>query len=72
MAGAAVLEVAATIRLLVNRQARLTARTALEAVLERQSIKESFDRYRVEGKQWRRQIPASRAISDALFDRTKH
>jgi hypothetical protein len=32
--GAAVLEVAATIRLLVNRQARLTARTALEAVLE--------------------------------------
>jgi uncharacterized protein YutE (UPF0331/DUF86 family) len=32
--GAAVLEVAATIRLLVNRRARLPARTALEAVLE--------------------------------------
>jgi hypothetical protein len=70
--GAAALEVAATIRVLVNGHARLTARTALQAVLEGRSIKESFEKYWVEAKQWRRHIPTAKDISDALFEQTTH
>jgi hypothetical protein len=70
---AAVLEVAATIRLLVNRQARLTARTGPTKPSWRVNrSRDSFDKDPVDGKQWRRQIPAAMAISDALFDQTKH
>ena len=46
--------------------------TALEVVLDGQSIKESFDEYPAEAKQWRSQIPTAKDISDVLFNQTKH
>jgi hypothetical protein len=67
-AGAAPAEVASTIRLLINRYARLVAGTALEAVVAASSVKQAFDNYRTGNKRWRQHILAAADICDALFD----
>lgn len=67
-AGAAPEEVAATIRLRINRHARLVARTALEAVVAGKPIKQTFDDYRTGLRKWRQRIPVAADICDALFD----
>lgn len=66
--GAAPSEVAGTVRLLINRHARLVARTALRAVVDGHPIKQPFDHYRAANRKWRQRIPAAADICDALFD----
>jgi hypothetical protein len=66
--GAASLDAASTIRLLVNSEARVIAKSTLEAVLEGKPIKQAFDGYRSRDREWKRRILTARDITDALFD----
>ena len=66
--GAASLDAASTIRLLVNSEARVIAKSALEAILQGKPIKQAFDGYRTRNKEWKRRILTAKDITDALFD----
>ena len=66
--GAAAPQVATTVRLLINEQARLAAGTALAALVKGQPVKQTFDLYRAGHREWPRQILAAEDIADALFD----
>jgi hypothetical protein len=67
-AGAAPAGVTSTVRLLVNRYARLVAGAALEAVVAGRPVKQAFDGHRTGNKRWRQRIPAAADVSAALFD----
>jgi hypothetical protein len=66
--GAASLDAASTIRLLVNGEAQVLAKSTLEAILEGRPIKQAFDGYRTGNKDWKRRILEARDVADALFD----
>ena len=66
--GAASLDAASTIRLLVNREARVIAKSTLEAILEGKPIKQAFDGYRIRNREWKQRILTAKDITDALFD----
>jgi hypothetical protein len=66
--GAASLDAASTIRLLVNGEARVIAKSTLEAILEGKPIKQAFDGYRSRNREWKRRILTAKDIADALFD----
>ena len=66
--GAASLDAASTIRLLVNGEARVIAKSTLEAILEGKPIKQAFDGYRSRDREWKRRILTANDITDALFD----
>jgi hypothetical protein len=66
--GAASLDAAGTIRLLIRDDARVLARSTLEAILEGNTVKQAFDGYRSRDGDWRRRIRAAKDITDALFD----
>lgn len=66
--GAASLEAAGTIRLLINSDARVIAKAALEAMLEGQAMKQVFDGYRSRNRDWKRRIVTAEDVTDALFD----
>jgi hypothetical protein len=66
--GAASLDAARTVRLLIRDEARVIARSTLEAILEGNPVKEAFDGYRSRDRDWRRRILAAKDITDALFD----
>ena len=66
--GAASLDAASTIRVLVNGEARVIAKSTLEAILEGKPIKQAFDGYRIRNRDWKRRIPTAKDVTDALFD----
>jgi hypothetical protein len=66
--GAASLDAAGTIRLLIRDEARVLARSTLEAILEGNSVKQAFDGYRGKNRDWRGRILEAKDITDALFD----
>ncbi len=66
--GAASLDAASTIRLLVNGEAQVLAKSTLEAILEGRPIKQAFDGYRTGNREWKRRILEARDVADALFD----
>ena len=66
--GAASLDAASTIRLLVNGEAQVLAKSTLEAILEGKPIKQTFDGYRTRNREWKRRILEARDVADALFD----
>jgi hypothetical protein len=65
---AASLDAASTIRLLVKGEARVIAKSTLEAILEGKPIKQAFDGYRSRNREWKRRILTAKDITDALFD----
>ena len=66
--GAASLDAANTIRLLVDSDARVISKSTLEAILQGKPIKQTFDGYRTRHKEWKQRIPIAKDITDALFD----
>jgi hypothetical protein len=66
--GAASVDAAGTIRLLIRDEARVLARSTLEAILEGNSVKRAFDGYRSRDRYWRRRILEAKDITDAMFD----
>jgi hypothetical protein len=66
--GAASLDAARTIRLLVNGEAQVLAKSTLEAILQGRPIKQAFDGYRTGNREWKRRILEARNVADALFD----
>jgi hypothetical protein len=66
--GAASLDAASTIRLLVNSEARVIAKSTPEAILEGKPIKQAFDGYRSRNRKWKQRILTAKDITDALFD----
>jgi hypothetical protein len=66
--GAASLDAAGTVRLLIRDEARVLSRSTLEAILKGNSVKRAFDGYRIRDWDWRRRILEAKDITDALFD----
>jgi hypothetical protein len=66
--GAASLDAASTIRHLINSEARVIAKSTLEAILKGTPIKQAFDGYRSRNKEWKQRILTAKDITDALFD----
>jgi hypothetical protein len=69
--GAASLDAASTIRLLVNGEAQVLAKSTLEAILAGKPVKQAFDGYRSGNKEWKKRILKARDVTDALFAERK-
>jgi hypothetical protein len=51
-----------------NSEARVIAKSTLEAILEGKPIKQAFDGYRSRNRKWKQRILTAKDITDALFD----